>query len=136
MSDDEREVFEGYANLAKMFARNAAPTIKCPCGDQDFALNMKESLDPYCVTMALEPMPGRAMDAKVIGGQIRNMARLFESIGKEYDHETQCVLMGVTVAESMRTEIRMAFIPKVRRSSEEHPMNETGTDAPTGGGNS
>lgn len=106
------DVNELMANLRKMFAKAAEPTFDCPSCRQSFALKMRQNLEPYKITFLMEPMPGRIIDAKTVGDQVKDMAEIFEAIGREFNHETQSVLLGVEVDDAMTTKIQMAFIPR------------------------
>ena len=109
---DENGVFADLKKLALAHAKVSCPTIDCPECGKKFDILMRENLDPYTMTLAMESMPGRAIDAKTLGAQIKTMARLFESLGKDYGHETMSVVLGVEVDDQMTTKITMAFVPK------------------------
>ena len=94
------------------------------CDNCGFRANvaLRESLEPYTMTMCLTPQPGRVIDARVTGGVIRQLARMMNAISGDMGHQTTAAVMDVHVRDDMATEITMAFVPTRRAPDPDAPL--------------
>jgi hypothetical protein len=89
--------------------------IHCPECGCDIGVAMKESLEPYSMTMTITPDHGRTVAAHTVGGIITELTGLLTAIaaiGKEMGQKTHCVVLGVDVDDDMVTTIRISAVPE------------------------
>lgn len=85
--------------------------LDCPKCGETLAINLKESLKPYTMTMTIKPEKGRMVAAKTVGGVIANFAELLANIGDDVGHDTIVHVHDLRVDDDMSVHVTVNCTP-------------------------
>ena len=93
--------------------------IECPCYHTPFIASMKESLEPYVMTLQITPGPGRLIQAKTVAGTLDALADMLVADGNEMGHETTVHVHDLSVDDDGAVKISVTAVPVARAAAQE-----------------
>lgn len=85
--------------------------IHCPKCEAPFRVSLRESLQPYTMSMSITPEPGRMIAAKTVAGVMDALADLLIATGAELGHTTIVHIHDLKVDESGVVTITVNALP-------------------------
>jgi hypothetical protein len=84
--------------------------INCPKCGSDFQVTMKESLDPYSMSMRVSPGENRMVSAETAARMIFALSRALKAAGKITDHKTEVYLTEASVDDDMTINLTLSAV--------------------------